>query len=65
MDLRDAGDPVEIATMPMIKPAQMSWCFWILRHLRDGRNTAVDMVRKVAERVFIPFTVGGGIRSSR
>ena len=29
----------------------------------DGRNTTVDLVRKVAERVFIPFTVGGGIRS--
>ena len=31
----------------------------------DGRNTTVDLVRRVAERVFIPFTVGGGIRSSR
>ena len=63
VDLRDAGDPVEVASACMINPAQMSWCFWILRHRVTDRNTTVDLVRKVAERVFIPFTVGGGIRS--
>ena len=41
----------------------MSWFFWILQLHLMRRNTVVDMVRKVAETVFIPFTVGGGIRT--
>ena len=47
----------------MIRLEQMNWYFWILRHLQMHRGTVVDMVRKVAENVFIPFTVGGGIRT--
>lgn len=41
----------------------MNWYFWISQPPSDARNTVVDMVRKVAEKVFIPFTVGGGIRT--
>ena len=41
----------------------MKLFFWISQHLRMHRNTVVDMVRKVAANVFIPFTVGGGIRT--
>ena len=41
----------------------MSWYFWILQLPLTHRETVVDMVRKVAENVFIPFTVGGGIRT--
>ena len=41
----------------------MNWYFWILRHLLMREKHVVDMVRKVAESVFIPFTVGGGIRT--
>ena len=38
----------------------MSLSFWILRHPPNARATKLDMVRRVAETVFIPFTVGGG-----
>ena len=47
----------------MIRQEQMNWYFWILQLLLMQRNTVVDMVRRVAENVFIPFTVGGGIRT--
>ena len=47
----------------MIKPEQMKWFFLDITASSDHRNTVVDMVRRVAENVFIPFTVGGGIRT--
>ena len=47
----------------MIKPEQMKWYFLDITATSDARETVVDMVRKVAEKVFIPFTVGGGIRT--
>lgn len=47
----------------MEKPERMNLFSWILQHLPDARATKLDMVRRVAETVFIPFTVGGGIRT--
>lgn len=62
VDLRDAGDPVEIAAA-YDKAGADEVVFLDITASSDGRNTVVDMVRKVAEKVFIPFTVGGGIRT--
>lgn len=62
VDLQDAGDPVEIAAA-YDKAGADEVVFLDITASSDGRNTVVDMVRRVAERVFIPFTVGGGIRS--
>ena len=63
VDLRDAGDPVEVASM-YDKSGADELVFLDITASSDGRNTTVDLVRRVAERVFIPFTVGGGIRST-
>ena len=60
VNLRDAGDPVEIAAA-YDKADEL--VFLDITASSDARNTVVDMVRKVAEKVFIPFTVGGGIRT--
>ena len=60
--LRDAGDPVEIAAA-YDKAGADELVFLDITASSDARNTVVDMVRKVAEKVFIPFTVGGGIRT--
>ncbi len=62
VDLRDAGDPVEIAAA-YDKAGADEVVFLDITASSDNRSTVVDMVRKVAERVFIPFTVGGGIRT--
>ena len=62
VDLRDAGDPVEVASM-YDKSGADERVFLDITASSDGRNTTVDLVRKVAEKVFIPFTVGGGIRT--
>ena len=62
VNLRDAGDPVEIAAA-YDKAGADELVFLDITASSDARNTVVDMVRKVAERVFIPFTVGGGIRT--
>ncbi len=62
VDLRDAGDPVEIAAA-YDKAGADEVVFLDITASSDGRNTVVDMVRKVAAQVFIPFTVGGGIRT--
>ncbi len=61
-DLRDAGDPVEIASAYDQAGAD-ELVFLDITATSDARGTVVDMVRRVAERVFIPFTVGGGIRT--
>lgn len=47
----------------MIKPGADEVVFLDITASSDHRNTVVDMVRRVAENVFIPFTVGGGIRT--
>ena len=62
VDLKDAGDPVEIAKAYDQAGAD-ELVFLDITASSDNRNTVVDMVRKVAECVFIPFTVGGGIRT--
>lgn len=62
VDLRDAGDPVEIARAYDQAGAD-ELVFLDITASSDQRETVVDMVSKVAEQVFIPFTVGGGIRS--
>ncbi|MBT3363964.1 MAG: imidazole glycerol phosphate synthase subunit HisF [Chloroflexi bacterium] len=59
--LRDAGDPVELAAFYDIEDAD-ELVFLDITASSDGRDTMVDVVRRVAEQVFIPFTVGGGIR---
>ena len=62
VDLRDAGDPVEIAAA-YDRAGADELVFLDITASSDARNTVVDMVRRVAETVFIPFTVGGGIRT--
>lgn len=62
VNLRDAGDPVEVATAYDTAGAD-EVVFLDITATSDARETVVDMVRKVAEKVFIPFTVGGGIRT--
>ena len=62
VNLIDAGDPVAIAEA-YDKAGADELVFLDITASSDSRNTVVDMVRKVAERVFIPFTVGGGIRT--
>ncbi len=62
VNLRDAGDPVEIAGAYDQAGAD-ELVFLDITASSDNRATVVDMVRRVAERVFIPFTVGGGIRT--
>lgn len=62
VNLRDAGDPVEIAEA-YDKAGADEVVFLDITASSDARATVVDMVRRVAEKVFIPFTVGGGIRT--
>ena len=62
VNLRDAGDPVAIAAA-YDKAGADEVVFLDITASSDARNTVVDMVREVAKKVFIPFTVGGGIRS--
>lgn len=62
VDLKDAGDPVEIGAA-YDKAGADELVFLDITASSDDRNTVVDMVRRVAETVFIPFTVGGGIRT--
>ena len=62
VNLRDAGDPVEVAGL-YDKAGADELVFLDITASSDRRETTVDLVRKVAEKVFIPFTVGGGIRT--
>ena len=62
VNLRDAGDPVEVAAA-YDKAGADEVVFLDITASSDHRAKVVDMVRKVAEKVFIPFTVGGGIRT--
>ena len=62
VNLKDAGDPVEVAKFYDRSGAD-ELVFLDITASSDARATVVDMVRKVAENVFIPFTVGGGIRT--
>ncbi len=62
VNLKDAGDPVEIAAA-YDRAGADEVVFLDITASSDNRRTVVDMVRRVAEKVFIPFTVGGGIRT--
>jgi cyclase len=62
VNLKDAGDPVEIGAA-YDKAGADELVFLDITASSDARKTVVDMVRRVAQTVFIPFTVGGGIRT--
>lgn len=62
INLRDAGDPVELAAFYDREGAD-ELVFLDITASSDGRATMLDVVRRTAEEVFIPFTVGGGIRT--
>ncbi len=62
VNLKDAGDPVAVAAA-YDKAGADEVVFLDITASSDARNTVADMVRRVAETVFIPFTVGGGIRT--
>ncbi|MGA2829134.1 MAG: HisA/HisF-related TIM barrel protein, partial [Streptosporangiaceae bacterium] len=60
--LRDAGDPVELAAIYDAEGAD-ELTFLDITASSGGRETTYDVVRRTAEQVFIPLTVGGGVRS--
>src|SRR5260370_4500414 len=62
LQLRDAGDPVEVARRYEADGAD-ELVFLDISASHEGRQIMLDVVRRVAEQVFIPFTVGGGIRT--
>ncbi len=62
MDLRDAGDPVEMAAFYYSEGAD-ELVFLDIGATPEGRETMVDIVERVSKQVFIPLTVGGGLRS--
>src|SRR5919199_5959282 len=61
-ELRDAGDPVAVAAAYDAQGAD-EICFLDISASAEGRATTIDMVRATAEQVFLPLTVGGGVRS--
>src|SRR3989304_5013789 len=63
MDLRDAGDPVELAALYDAEGAD-ELVFLDIKASPERRDTALEMVRRIADQVFIPFAVGGGIRTT-
>src|SRR3546814_19927862 len=62
VDLRDAGDPVELAARYDAEGAD-KLVFLDITASSDARDTTVEMAARVAEQIFIPFTIGGGLRS--
>jgi len=62
VDIRDAGDPVELAMRYEAEGAD-ELCFLDITASSDQRDTVVELARRTADDVFIPFTIGGGIRS--
>ena len=60
--LRDMGDPVELAARYEAEGAD-EICFLDISASREGRGTLLDMVRRTAEVLFVPLTVGGGVRT--
>src|SRR4030042_1341291 len=63
LNLRDAGDPVELAAVYDAEGAD-ELVFLDIKASPERRDTALEMVRRIADQVFIPFTVGGGIRTT-
>jgi imidazole glycerol-phosphate synthase subunit HisF len=64
VDIRDAGDPVELAERYDAEGAD-ELVFLDITATHEQRDTIVDLARRTADNVFIPFTIGGGIRSVR
>jgi cyclase len=62
VDIRDAGDPVELAVRYEAEGAD-ELVFLDITASHEGRETIVDLARRTADDVFIPFTIGGGIKS--
>jgi cyclase len=62
VDLRDAGDPVEVATIYDREGAD-ELCFLDITASHENRKTILEVVERTAERVFMPLTVGGGVRT--
>jgi len=62
VDLKDAGDPVEVAERYDAEGAD-ELCFLDITATHEGRDTIYEIVEQTAERVFMPLTVGGGIRT--
>src|SRR5438477_4313269 len=62
LDLRDAGDPVEVARRYEEEGAD-ELVFLDISASHEGRQIMLDVVRRVSEEIFMPFTVGGGIRT--
>jgi cyclase len=62
VELRDAGDPVEQAVRYDAERAD-ELCFLDITASHEGRASMLDVIRRTADSIFIPFTVGGGIRS--
>src|ERR1700679_4310788 len=62
VDIRDAGDPIELATRYDLAGAD-ELVFLDITATSDKRGTVVDLARRTADDVFVPFTIGGGIRS--
>ena len=62
VDLRDAGDPVELAARYEVEGAD-ELCFLDITASHERRDTVVELARRTADNVFVPFTIGGGIRS--
>ena len=64
LDLRDAGDPVELGAVYDAEGAD-ELTFLDISASSEGRETTLEVVRRTAETVFIPLTVGGGVSKSR
>ena len=62
VDIRDAGDPVELAERYDAAGAD-ELVFLDITATHERRDTLVDLARRTADNVFVPFTIGGGIRS--
>jgi cyclase len=62
-DLRDAGDPVELAALYDREGAD-EIVFYDITASHEERNTATELARRTAEEVFIPYTIGGGVRTA-
>src|SRR2546423_14368061 len=62
LNLRDAGDPVEVARRYEEDGAD-EWVFLDISASHEGREILLEVVRSVSEQIFMPFTVGGGIRT--
>src|SRR3972149_1661674 len=62
VNLRDAGDPVEVARVYNEEGAD-ELCFLDITASHENRGTLLEVVRRTAEEVFIPLTVGGGVRT--